>query len=242
MDFGLGTFGLAYLAGVLSTLSPCVLPLIPILLATAVSAHRYGAYALAIGLMISFTAVGLFLATAGLSLGLDQSTFRTVAAVILILFGIVMLSVTLQERFATATSGLSTAGDSLLSKINVDGLKGQFVIGLVLGIIWSPCVGPTLGAATTLASQGKDLPQIALLMAIFGLGAGTPLVALGTLSRATIMRVRGKLMSAGKVGKYVLGGVMILLGIAILTGLDKTFEIWLLDITPDWINDLTTRF
>ncbi len=242
MDFGIGTFGLSFLAGILSTLSPCVLPLIPILLATALGAHRLGPYALALGLMISFTVVGIFLATAGASLGLDQSTFRNVAAVILILFGIVMLSVTLQERFATATSGLSTAGDSLLSRINLDGLKGQFVIGLVLGIIWSPCVGPTLGAATTLASQGKDLPQIALLMAIFGLGAGAPLVLLGSLSRATMMRVRGKLMSAGKTGKYILGGIMIALGIAILTGYDKVFEAWVLDVTPAWITDLTTRF
>jgi cytochrome c-type biogenesis protein len=242
MDFGIGTFGLGYLAGVLSTLSPCVLPLIPILLTTAVGAHRMGAYVLAIGLTISFSLVGIFLATLGSSLGLDQNTFRVVAAVVLILFGVMLLSVQLQERFSTATSGLSTAGDSLLSKMNLDGLKGQFVIGLVLGVIWSPCVGPTLGAATTLASQGKDLPQIALLMTIFGLGAGTPLVVLGSLSRATMMKMRGKLMNVGKIGKFLLGGIMILLGLAILTGYDKAFEAWALRLMPTWLNDLTTRF
>lgn len=242
MDFGVGTYGLGYLAGMLSTLSPCVLPLVPILIATAVAAHRFGAYALALGLMISFSAVGIFIATIGASLGVDQGVFRTIAAVILILFGIMLLSVRLQERFATATSGLSTAGDSLLAKINLDGLKGQFVIGLVLGIIWSPCVGPTLGAATTLASQGKNLAQIALLMAVFGLGAGTPLVILGSVSRAAMTRVRNKLMSAGKTGKLVLGAVMLLLGIAILTGLDKQFEAWVVAISPQWLTDLTTRF
>jgi cytochrome c-type biogenesis protein len=242
MEFGLGTFGLGYLAGVLSTLSPCVLPLIPIILATAVSAHRFGAFALAAGLTISFAVVGIFLATIGASLGIDQSIFRTIAAVILITFAIVLLSPKLQERFATATSGLSTAGDSLLAKVNLDGLAGQFVVGLVLGIIWSPCVGPTLGAATTLASQGKDLPQIALLMVVFGVGAGTPLIVLGMLSRATMMRVRARLMSAGKWGKYVLGGLLLVLGLAILTGYDKQFEAWVLSIMPDWLNDLTTRF
>lgn len=242
MDFGIATYGLGYLAGLLSTLSPCVLPLVPILIATAVAAHRFGAYALALGLMLSFSLVGIFIATIGASLGLGQGIFRDISAVILIGFGIMLLSSKLLEYFANATSGLSTAGDQLLSKFNLDGLKGQFIIGLVLGIIWSPCVGPTLGAATTLASQGKNLAEIALLMAIFGLGAGTPLVVLGSISRAAMMRVRGKLMSAGKSGKIVLGVAMLLLGISILTGLDKSFEAWVLKISPDWLTDLTTRF
>ena len=242
MEFGLGTYGLGYLAGLLSTLSPCVLPLIPILIATAVSAHRYGAYALALGLTISFTAVGIFLATIGASLGIDQTVFRNFAAGALIVFGIILLSTKLQERFATATSGLSTVGDSLLSKVKLDGLGGQLVVGLFLGVIWSPCVGPTLGAATTLASQGKNLGSIAVLMAIFGLGAGTPLVVLGSLSRATMMKVRGKMFSAGKTGKYILGSILLLVGVAILTGLDKSFEAWAVSVSPEWLTNLTTRF
>jgi cytochrome c biogenesis protein CcdA len=103
-------------------------------------------------------------------------------------------------------------------------------------------VGPTLGAATTLAAQGRDLAQIALLMMIFSLGAGTPLVALGSLSRATIMRVRGRMLAAGKLGKSFLGGLLLVLGAAILTGLDKSFEAWAVRISPDWLTDLTTRF
>jgi cytochrome c biogenesis protein CcdA len=200
VDFGPATFGLGFLAGVLSTLSPCVLPLIPILLATAVGAHRVGPYALALGLALSFATVGIFVATVGASLGLDGATFRNVAALILIGFAVVLLSTRLQERFATASSGLSAAGDALLARIRLDGVGGQFVIGLVLGVIWSPCVGPTLGAATTLASQGKDLAQIALLMALFGIGAGTPLVVLGTLSRTTVLNLRGRMLAAGKGG------------------------------------------
>jgi len=242
MDFGFATFGFGYLAGVLSTLSPCVLPLIPILLATAVGAHRFGPYALAVGLALSFAVVGIFIATVGASLGLDASTFRNVAAVVLIGFAIVLLSSKLQERFAIATSGLSSVGDKLLSRIRLDGLAGQLVIGLVLGIIWSPCVGPTLGAATTLASQGQSLAQIALLMLIFGIGAGTPLVVLGSLSRNTVMRVRGRMMAAGKSGKLMLGVLLLAVGVAILTGWDKRFEAWAVDASPAWLTQLTTRF
>jgi len=242
MDFSAGTYGLGYLAGLLSTLSPCVLPLVPILIATAAAAHVLGPYALALGLMLSFSLVGIFLATLGASLGLEQETFRMAAAVILIGFGIVLLSARLQERFATATSWLSAAGDNLLAKRRLDGLGGQFVIGLALGIIWSPCVGPTLGAATTLASQGRDLAQIALLMMVFALGAGTPLVVLGSVSRVAVMRLRGRMMAAGKYGKSILGGLLILVGAAILTGLDKSFETWAVQVSPDWLTRLTTRF
>ena len=242
MEFSAATYGLGYLAGLLSTLSPCVLPLVPILIATAAAAHVLGPYALALGLMLSFSLVGILVATLGASLGLEQDTFRAVAAVILVGFGIVLFSPKLQERFAGAMSGLSAAGDGLLAKLNLGGLGGQLVVGLVLGVIWSPCVGPTLGAATTLAAQGSNLAQIALLMLIFALGAGTPLVVLGSISRAAVMRVRGRMIQAGKAGNAVLGGLLLLLGLAVLSGMDKSIEAWMLRVSPDWLTTLTTRY
>jgi cytochrome c-type biogenesis protein len=211
-------------------------------LATAVASHRLGPYALALGLMLSFSVVGIFLATLGASLGLDAGTFRAAAALVLIAFAVVLLSSRLQERFAAATSGLSAAGGNLLTRVHLGGITGQFVIGLMLGIVWSPCVGPTLGAATTLASQGEGLAQIALLMAVFGLGAGTPLVVLGSLSRNTVMRWRGRMAAAGKGGKTVLGVLMLAVGVAILTGWDKQFEAWVVNVSPDWLTMLTTRY
>lgn len=242
MEFGLATYGLSLLAGVLSILSPCVLPLVPILLASAVLAHRFGPLALAGGLTLSFTVVGVFIAAAGASLGLQQDSLRNVAAVLLLVFGIVLLLPRLQERFAVAASNLSSGGQTLLSRVTLDGLPGQFVLGLLLGLVWSPCVGPTLGAAITLASQGESLAQITLVMAIFGIGASLPLIILGSVSRQALTRWRGHLLQAGKRGKQVLGGVMLLLGVGILTGLDKLFEAWVLGLAPDWLVRLTTSF
>jgi cytochrome c biogenesis protein CcdA len=242
MEFGLGTYALSVVAGTLSTLSPCVLPLIPILLGTALAAHRLGPYALAAGLSLSFALVGIVLASLGASLGLDQTVFRNVAAVMLIGFAVVLLSTRLQERFAGATSGLSGAGNNVLARISLDGLPGQFVLGLLLGVVWSPCVGPTLGAAITLASQGEDLARVSLVMLLFGMGAGLPLVLIGLLSRQVLGQVRGKLLAAGKLGKQVLGGVMLLLGVFILTGVDKAFEAWVLNLAPEWLVNLTTAF
>ncbi|HMV21444.1 MAG: cytochrome c biogenesis protein CcdA [Betaproteobacteria bacterium] len=240
MDFSVATFGLAFAAGGLSTLSPCVLPLIPILLGTAIAAHRLGPFALAGGLALSFTLVGVLIASVGVALGLDQAVLRNFAAVLLLAFGILLLSSRLQERFAAAASGVSGAGQNLLSRVTLEGLPGQFILGLLLGLVWSPCVGPTLGAAITLASQGRDLLQVTLLMAVFGVGAALPLVILGVISRQALLRVRGRLLAAGKAGKQWLGAIMLLLGLLILSGLDKRFEAWVLSVAPDWLVRLTT--
>jgi cytochrome c-type biogenesis protein len=242
MNFGPTTYGLGLLAGALSTLSPCVLPLVPVLLAAAVSAHRWGALALGAGLALSFTLVGIFLATLGASLGLDPDTFRTIGAVVLAAFGLILLAPKLQDLFAHMTGALSNSGNQLLSRITIGGFAGQLIVGALLGVVWSPCVGPTLGAATTLASQGKDLAQIALLMLVFGLGAAAPLVLLGSLSRASMMRVRGRLLSVGKYGKQLFGLALLVLGVLIATGADKSLEAWILNQTPEWLTSVTTKY
>lgn len=242
MIASLGVYGLSLLAGVLSVLSPCVLPLVPILVGTALNTHRFGPYALAIGLAISFTAVGVFIATIGASIGIDQDVFRNIAAFLLIIFGIVLISSGLQEKFASATAGMGSSGNNLLGKVSTDSLSGQFVLGLLLGVVWSPCVGPVLGATITLASQGASLGHVTLVMAIFGLGAGLPLVLLGLLSRQAMMHVRNKLFTAGKIGKRILGVVLLSVGLLIISGLDKEFEAVIVSASPDWLISLTTRF
>lgn len=237
-DFG--TYGLGFVAGTLSTLSPCVLPLVPILVGSAVMAHRFGPFALAAGLASSFTIVGVFIASVGTAIGLDQEVFRSIAAVLLILFGTVLLSTVLQEKFAVATSGLSGSGQSLLNRVSTDSLFGQFLLGLLLGVVWSPCVGPTLGATITLASQGQDLAHATLIMALFGLGASIPLVILGMLSRQAMMKFRDKMIAAGSAGKKILGVLLLALGLLIVTGTDKKFEAIVLKAAPDWLVQLTT--
>ncbi len=241
MNFGPGTYGLGLLAGALSTLSPCVLPLVPVLLAAAVNAHRWGSLALGMGLALSFAIVGTLLATLGASLGLDPDTFRIAGAVVIAIFGLILLIPRWQDLFARALSRVSDSGSQLLTRVTLDGLTGQFVVGLMLGVVWSPCVGPTLGAATTLASQGQNLSQIGFLMLLFGMGAAAPLVLLGFLSRASVMKVRSTLLNAGTVGKRALGGVMLGLGILIIVGADKSLEASILDHTPEWLTALTTK-
>ncbi|MDZ4367498.1 MAG: cytochrome c biogenesis CcdA family protein [Afipia sp.] len=233
---------LAFAAGLLSILSPCVLPLLPIVLGAAVTQHRWGALALAAGLAISFTGLGLLIAVAGFSLGLDANVFRVVAAIIMIAMGLVLLMPAWQTRLATAGGPVSDWTDRTFGGFSGSGLSGQFAMGLLLGAVWSPCVGPTLGAASLLASQGRDLAQVAVTMAAFGLGAALPLAILGLLSRSALMKMRGRMLSAGQFGKALLGVALLLIGIGIVTGADKWIETVLVNASPAWLTDLTTRF
>ena len=236
------TLALAFAAGLLSILSPCVLPLVPIVLGTAIVAHPLGAVALAAGLSLSFTVLGLLLALVGFGLGIDAGMFRLAAAAIMIGLGAVLLVPSWQVRLAAAGGPISDFADRRFGGAASSGLGGQFAIGLLLGAVWSPCVGPTLGAASLLASQGHDLLWVTLTMAVFGIGAALPLILLGLLSRATLMSVRSRLMSAGKLGKGLLGAAFIVIGVAIVSGADKRVEAALVAASPPWLTELTTSF
>jgi cytochrome c-type biogenesis protein len=238
----MATIGLAFLAGVLSLLSPCVLPLVPMVLAAATGEHRMGPVALAAGLAISFTVLGVFVALFGFALGLDAEAFRVAAAVLMIAIGAVLLLPAMQVRLAAAAGPAANWTEQKFGNFSTSGLKGQFGVGLLLGAVWTPCVGPTLGAASLLAARGENIAQVSLTMLAFGVGAALPLLLLGFASRETIMRWRGNLMTGGKAGKAILGALLIIVGAAILTGLDKKIETVLTQAAPSWLIDLTTRF
>lgn len=233
---------LAFLAGILSILSPCVLPILPLVLGTAVSKHRFGPFALAGGLSLSFVAIGLFVATVGFSIGLTADLFRYVSAVLLLMLGAVLLMPALQVRLATAGGPVANWTDQHFGNQQDGGLLGQFWIGVLLGAVWSPCVGPTLGAASLLAAQGRDLSHVAITMLAFGIGAALPLLALGTISREAMLRWRKNLLSAGQGMKVGLGLLLVGIGALVLSGLDKSLETILVDVSPQWLTDLTTRF
>ncbi len=238
----MASMALAFLAGILSTLSPCVLPLLPIVLGTAVTEHRFGPAALAAGLALSFVAVGLFIATIGFSIGLDGDVFRTAAAILLVLVGAVLVVPRFQAQFALAAGPLSGWTEERFGGFSTGGLGGQFAVGLLLGVVWSPCVGPTLGAASVLAAQAQDLHSVALTMLGFGFGAALPLLLLGLVSRAALMRWRDRMLLFGTRGKMAMGAVLIAAGSLILSGYDKLVEAAVVDASPAWLTSLTTRF
>lgn len=233
---------LAYLAGVVSVLSPCVLPLIPIVLASAAAQHRLAPLALAGGLALSFTLVGIFVATIGFTIGIEGDMIRRAGGAALSLIGVVLLTPSLQARFAQAAGPVSAWANERLEGFHGAGLGGQASLGVLLGAVWSPCVGPTLGAASLLAAQGRDLGEVAFVMLAFGLGAGSIMVALGYASAGVMTRLKSRMLSTGAIGRVGLGGALVVLGLLIVVGADRALEAYLVEISPSWLTSLTTRW
>lgn len=232
---------LGYGAGALSTLSPCVLPLLPMILFGALQQHALGPLALAAGLASAFAAVGVSVATFGFSIGIDPSILRVAVAVLLVAMGAILLIPALQARLATAAMPVATGGQNLLAKFQPAGLPGQFVLGGLLGIIWSPCSGPTLGAALALAAQGETVGKAAATMLAFGLGAATPIVALAYGSRHAVMARRDWMARVTRFAKPLMGVAFVGVGAFVLTGLDKVIETSLTNAMPEWLASVTTR-
>ncbi len=231
---------LAFGAGALTILSPCVLPLVPIVLGSAAQRHRFGPLALAGGLVASFTIVGFAVATLGASTGFDGENVRLFGAVLLVLAGVFLLVPAAQALLTRAATPLADWANRRQAGLERFGLAGQAAIGVLLGLVWSPCVGPTLGAATVLAAQGENLGQVALVMFAFGLGIAAVLLAIALASRSLFTRWRGRLMSAGGGGKRALGGLLLIVGIMIFTGVDRILEGLIVSASPEWLTNLTT--
>jgi cytochrome c biogenesis protein CcdA len=231
----------AFIAGILSILSPCVLPLVPIVLAGAVAEHRLAPVALAGGVALSFTAIGIFAATVGYAIGLDVDAFRFVAALMLILFGAVLMVPKLQVQFASAAGPMSNWTQNRFADVSTSGISGQFGVGLLLGAVWTPCVGPTLGAASVMAARGENLISVALTMLAFGIGTSLPLLGLSALSREALVRWRGRMLSTSNGFKMAIGSLLIIAGVLTLSGYDKAIQTALENALPDWVVALTTR-
>lgn len=233
---------LAYLAGVLTILSPCVLPLVPIVLGGAQSKGRWGPVALGLGLAASFTLIGLFVALVGFSIGLDADVFRVIGGMIMLALGLVLVTPPAQVWLATAGGPIMGWVQGGMSRFEGGGAWSQAGLGAMLGLVWAPCVGPTLGAASILAAQGQNLGLVTATMLIFAFGAATPLVLIGLASRQALARLRARMGQAGSAGKIVLGVLLLIIGLSIVTGVDREIETWLVQASPDWLTTLTTRY
>jgi cytochrome c-type biogenesis protein len=224
---------LAYAAGLLTLINPCVLPVIPIVIATALQASRLGPVALVAGMSLSFVTFGLLVTSVGYSIGLTEDLLARIGGVLMLGFGLVLLVPRLNTAFATATAGLAARADGGFDNVDQTSLTGQFSGGVLLGAVWSPCIGPTLGGAIALASQGESLVHAGLIMTGFALGVSTLMLVFAYGLRATALKRFASL------SKPVLGGAFVLVGLAILLRLHHIAEAWLLGLMPGWLIDLS---
>lgn len=230
---------LGYGAGLLTLINPCVLPVLPIVLATALQANKHGPLALAAGMSLAFVVLGLGVATLGFALGIRQETVTQAAAVLMIGFGLILLVPRFSAGFATATAGVSTRADSQMDTLDNSGLKGQFLGGMLLGAVWSPCVGPTLGGAIGLASQGQSLWLAGGIMFAFAMGISTIILALGYGARSVIMKRQAMMRKIADKSRPVMGLVFIIVGVVILTNFLQVIEGWMVQNLPGWLMDFS---
>ncbi len=232
-------FVFSYLAGLLTLINPCVLPVLPIVLVSAIDANKYGPIALAAGMSVSFVLFGVLVTAFGSSIGLTQETLAQMGAVLMIVFGTVLLVPMFARRFEMATAGMAAGADARINTINTGNLRGQFMGGLLLGAVWSPCIGPTLGGAIALASQGENLFYVTLIMAFFALGVSTLIIGLGLGAREAIRSKAQVLRGLAERSKPILGITFIGVGLMLLLKIHHIIEAWALEVMPIWLQDLS---
>lgn len=232
----------AFLAGILTTLNPCVLPMIPLVLTGASAVGRFGPLALATGLVGSFTVLGVGLATVGPAVGLDAALVRQVAAVFLVVTGFALVHAPTQILLLRLLAPFADAAQRASSRLSLGNHRGQFGLGVLLGAVWSPCVGPTLGATVALAANGRNLAQATMTMAAFGAGMAGVFLGIGLASRSAFARHRRRLSHFAAASRQLFGMLLVGVGVLVLSGLDKLAEAFLTRAMPDWLLRLTTRF
>ncbi len=233
------TFVLAFLAGVLTLINPCVLPVLPLVLASALQSHRLGPVALAAGMAASFVTLGIGIAAVGHSLGLSEDSVARAGAAVMMGFGLILMVPRLNAGFALATAGFAAQADQGIDRVDRSGLAGQALTGALLGAVWSPCVGPTLGGAISLASQGTDLAFATAIMASFAAGVAAVILTLGYSARATFLRHRAALQRLADLSKPLMGVVLLLVGAMIFFRINRVIETWLLNVLPIWLQDFS---
>ena len=240
MTFGSIAFG--FLAGVLSILSPCVLPLLPLILGAATASHRLGLPALAAEVVLSFVASACSSPPSASPSDLTAMFSAASAPRCSPGAGIVLLSAPLQTRFALATGGIGNAGNRAMAGLTVSGPSGQFVLGLLLGAVWNSLCRPHPGRrlrpcrATPRPRQRRRRHARLWDRHRHPPAGGRPAVARGAGGW------RGRLWAAGQTGKRLLGATALVVSLAILTGFDRKLETILVNASPAWLTDLTTRF
>jgi len=229
------TLGFAFLAGIITVLSPCVLPLLPVILATAAQEGRGRPIGVVVGFVGSFSLATLALSFLVRSLGIPPDLNRTLAAAILILLGLVLAVPVLHsafERWASGVAGKVPAGGG------GSGFIGGLAVGMGLGLAWSPCVGPIMASVITLAlNQAVSAGAVAVTLA-FSLGTAIPMAAVMIGGGRLVKRLRWFQANAVIIQR-VLGVVLVLTGLAIFAGWDRAVQVQLLTWFPTWEQALT---
>jgi cytochrome c-type biogenesis protein len=233
---------LGYLAGILTLINPCALPVLPIALASALQNDRNGPIWLALGMSVTFVILGVGVSAIGSSFGINEEDISRASAVLMMLFGLILLVPVFNNQFSLATAGLSSNADMTIGSMDQKSIKNQLLGGALLGAVWSPCIGPTLGGAISLASQGNSLIWATMIMTSFAAGISTIIIALAYGAREAIRKRQANMRAIAEKAKPIMGITFLLVGLIIFFKWHQVIEGWLLDLMPYWLQDLSVLF
>lgn len=225
----------AFLGGVVTILSPCILPILPIILSGSVTGGRQKPLGIVAGFILSFTFFTLFLTSIVNATGLSPDVLRQVAIFILIILGIVIISPQIQAQVEKLFSVLA---NKLPRSPGRHGFGGGLIIGLSLGLLWTPCVGPILASVISLALTGSVTGSALLITLAYSLGTAIPMLAIMYGGRQLLHRTPWLLNNASKIQKGF-GVIMIILALAIYFNYDRKFQAYILDQFPNYGRTLT---
>ncbi|WP_305063791.1 cytochrome c biogenesis CcdA family protein [Methanococcoides sp.] len=206
MDIGGATPLAAFIAGVISILSPCVLPLLPVIFAYSTSKGKLRPLAIVSGLSLSFVFMGIITSAFG-SLFQQYLIYLTAfAGIIVILMGLTLLFDLGTFNFIGSLSG---------KQFKENGLMGGLLLGISLGIIWIPCVGPILASILSLVAIEGDLLYGAFLLFVYSMGLGIPMLVIAY----SVNISSSKLSMIAKYDMYlkkVVGFILVIVGMWML--------------------------
>ncbi|HLL60698.1 MAG TPA: cytochrome c biogenesis protein CcdA [Candidatus Nitrosocosmicus sp.] len=225
----------AFLAGIVTILSPCILPILPIVLSGSVSNDRKKPFGIVTGFVLSFTFFTLFLTTIVKATGISSDILRNVAVVVIILFGLSLIIPQAQlfmERMISKLSAISPKSQ------NKSGFSGGVLIGLSLGLIWAPCVGPILASVITLAATSQVNAAAFFITLAYSLGSAIPMFAIIYGGRNLLNRIPWLLKNTAQIQK-VFGMIMIATAFMIFFNVDRKFQAFILEKFPQYGVGLT---
>jgi cytochrome c biogenesis protein CcdA/thiol-disulfide isomerase/thioredoxin len=234
----------AFISGVITILSPCILPVLPIVLSGSVGQGRARPYGVLAGFVVTFTTFTLALTAIVQALGLPVDTLRYVAVALLVLLGFVMLVPKLHTGFERLTSMVSSrfsiggGGRADAEKKQRAGFWSGVPVGFSLGVVWTPCVGPIMASVIGLALTQRVDGGAVLITLAYTFGTSIPMLAIMLSGRSLLNRVPGLTRNMAKIQK-AFGVVMIVLGVAIVFGWDLRFQTAVLRAFPNYGSGLT---
>ncbi len=240
MNLAVSHWVLSWLAGSLSTLSPCVFPLLPMVLAGGVQTNRWGPLLMGVGMALSFAGVGVLLGALEPVLGFDAAHLRMGGAVLLMVMGLVICLPALHQRFTQWMTPLASGANAMSAHLQGHSVMSALMLGALLGLVWSPCSGPLLASALILAASEHGGWSGAVVLGFFGLGAATPLVAVAYASRQGFQALRQRVRDHGEQAQKIMGVVIFLTGLAVASSADQWLAVQVLRSLPEgWLKTIT---